>query len=128
MEITTEMIARQCHEANRAWCENCGDKSQKTCDEATPEQRESCIKGVEFRLANLSAPASAQHEAWMVDKLDKGWKYGKTKSEAKKTHPCLVPFSELPFEQKVKDGIFSATVKTFAAIRASQVTVNTTKP
>lgn len=122
------MIARVCHEANRAWCEANGDKTQKTWDEATSDQRESCIKGVEFRLANLSAPASAQHEAWMADKIAKGWKHGNTKSEVKKTHPCLVPYKELPFEQKVKDGIFTATVKTFAAIRASQSIVNSTKP
>ena len=35
-----------------------------------------------------------------------GWVYGPTKDAATKTHPCCVPYTELPPIQKVKDAYF----------------------
>jgi len=31
--------------------------------------------------------------------------------QKKKEHPCFIPFSELPVEQKAKDHLFTGTVK-----------------
>ncbi|HEY0832852.1 MAG TPA: RyR domain-containing protein, partial [Azospirillum sp.] len=89
-------IARVCHEVNRALCVAFGDLSQKPWDEAESWQRESAIRGVEFALANPDAPPSAQHDAWMADKLADGWVYGEVKDPAAKTHPCIVPYDQLP--------------------------------
>ena len=91
-----EEIARVCHEANRAWCEVNGDHSQRDCQSADPWQRESAIERVEFALANPHAPESAQHDAWMADKIRNGWIFGQTKDTAAKTHTSIVPFDELP--------------------------------
>lgn len=101
-----ELIAKVCHEANRAYCEGLKDLSQKPWDDAEPWQRESAIKGVLFAIANPTAPASAQHDAWLADKLKDGWKYGSVKLPAKKEHPCCVPYDQLPEEQKRKDSLF----------------------
>jgi hypothetical protein len=103
-------IAKVCHEANRSWCESNGDYSQKEWDKAEQWQRESAIKGVEFRLNNPDAPESGQHDAWSKDKLEAGWVYGPLKDADKKTHPCLVPFHELPAFQQKKDKLFCAIV------------------
>jgi hypothetical protein len=108
MEI--ENIARVCHQANKAWCEASGDLSQKDWDDAEEWQRDSARKGVEFRLANPNAPDSAQHDAWMKDKIAGGWKFGEVKDSQAKTHPCLVPFESLPEFQRKKDTLFSAIV------------------
>jgi hypothetical protein len=105
-----EKIAFVCHEVNRAYCRTLGDQSQKPWNEAEPWQRESAIKGVEFRLAHLSAPPSAQHDAWTADKLADGWKFGPVKDAEKKEHPCLVPFDQLPAEQQAKDFLFGYVV------------------
>lgn len=105
-----ETIARVCHEVNRAICEASGDHSQKPWDDAEEWQRASAKRGVEFALGNPHAPASAQHEAWMADKVSEGWIFGDVKDAATKTHPCLVPYDELPFEQRVKDYAFRAVV------------------
>lgn len=105
-----EMIARVCHEANRAWCVENGDTSQKPWGDAEPWQRDSAIKGVQFALANPDAPASAQHDAWSADKLAAGWRYGEVKDADAKTHPCLVPFDQLPHHQQAKDRLFKAIV------------------
>lgn len=103
-------IARVCHEVNRAVCEAAGDTSQKRWDDAEQWQRDSAHRGVEFALANPNAAADAQHNAWMADKLNNGWVYGPSKDATIKTHPCLVPYDELPFEQRVKDHTFRAVV------------------
>lgn len=114
-EATIEQIARVCHEANRGWCEASGDLSQKSWDAAEPWQRESAIAGVRYALANPDAPDSAQHDAWSADKLRDGWVYGATKDAVAKTHPCLVPFEELPYQQQAKDRLFKAVVRALAA-------------
>jgi len=46
----------------------------------------------------------------MKEKVDTGWVYGKLKDGDKKTHPCIVPFDELPEYQKKKDMLFCAIV------------------
>lgn len=109
--MTNEHIAQVCHEANRAYCEVIGDNSQKPWGEAEQWQRASAIRGVEFKLNNLEAPASAQHEAWLRDKVGDGWKYGPLKDPAKKEHPCIVPYGNLPLQQRAKDALFIAVVE-----------------
>ena len=103
-------IARVCHQANKAWCEECNDFTQKSWEEAEQWQQDSAINGVKFRLENPDAPASAMHDNWSKEKLADGWVYGETKDIEKKTHPCLVPFEELPKFQQKKDKLFSAIV------------------
>jgi len=109
-----EKIARVCHEVNRAICEAAGDHSQKPWGAAEEWQRASAIKGVYFALFNPDAPASAQHDAWTADKIADGWVYGPVKDADAKTHHCLVPYEDLPFEQRVKDHTFRAVVAALA--------------
>lgn len=104
--ISNTHIALICHEANRLFCRVTGDWSQKHWDDAEQWQRDSALKGVEFAIANPDAPASAQHDAWMQDKLDDGWVYGPVKDAALKTHPCIIPYDGLPLEQRMKDHLF----------------------
>lgn len=108
--MTVEQIAKVCHEANKAYCESIGDNSQKSWDEAEQWQRESAVKGVQYRLDNPDAPQSAQHDSWMADKVNDGWVYGEVKDAAAKTHPCIVAYDQLPDEQKKKDALFQAVV------------------
>lgn len=109
-QAITEEIAKVCHEANRAYCQALGDHSQPAWDEAPPWQRNSAMNGVRFHVENPEAGPEASHVNWMKEKLDDGWVYGETKDESVKTHPCLVPFHELPVEQQAKDYIFRAIV------------------
>lgn len=46
----------------------------------------------------------------MKEKIEDGWVYGDEKDTEKKTHPCLVPYEELPEFQKKKDALFQAIV------------------
>ena len=111
--MNMNQIARVCHEANRAYCESIGDFTQKPWEEAERWQQASAEKGVEFALANPNAAASAQHEAWLSDKVREGWKLGPVKDATKKEHPCMVPYKDLPLEQRIKYHLFKAVVRAF---------------
>lgn len=110
MENKVIYIAKACHEANRVWCQANGDDTQQHWNKAEQWQRDSAIAGVEFRLGYPEAEEDAQHNAWMQDKIIDGWVYGDTKDAEKKTHPCIVPFEELPEFQQKKDRLFCAIV------------------
>lgn len=109
-EDLVDLIACVCHEANRAYCQTLGDDSQKPWGEAPEWQRESVRKGVRLHIFNDSVPVAESHESWMKEKEETGWTYGPNKDEDKKTHPCMVPFDDLPVEHKAKDYIFRAIV------------------
>jgi hypothetical protein len=111
-EQKIEICARAAHEANHGYCRAIGDGSQTDWDAAPYWQRESCRKGVAGALAGNTP--EKQHEAWMADKLAGGWVYGPVKDPEKLTHPCLVPYAELPPEQRVKDAIYVAVVRATA--------------
>jgi hypothetical protein len=104
--LIIEDIAHVCHEANRAFCAALGDFSQASWVLAPNWQKLSAITGVEFCRDNPNAPASANHENWLAQKVAEGWVYGPEKDAVSKTHPCCVPYEELPAEQQAKDVLF----------------------
>lgn len=115
--MNIEQVARICHDANRSYCLTLNDTSQPTWDYAPQWQRDSAIAGVNFHLQFLKSgerpDPSASHESWLEQKEQDGWKYGPVKDADKKEHPCCVPYTQLPFEQRVKDYIFCAIVEAF---------------
>lgn len=114
-EVPEEMICRACHEANRALTGYIGDVPvQPRWDDAPEEMKRSTLNGVRWRLANLDAPASAQHDEWMRSKLADGWKHGLMKDVEKKTHPALIPYNQLRDDVKLKDVVFAAIVRSLA--------------
>ncbi len=112
-EKQIEAIARACHEANRSWCLLHGDMSQPSWGMAPAWQRSSARKGVRGALDGNTPEQS--HECWLEEKEATGWVYGQVKDPEAKTHPCMVPYAELPPEQRAKDHLFTGTVQLFAA-------------
>ena len=43
------------------------------------------------------------HEVWAETRIKQGWTYGEQRNDELKTHPCLVPYEDLPEEEKVYD-------------------------
>lgn len=111
----TVAIASICHEANRQYCKTIGDHTQPLWDDAPEWQKNSAIAGVQFHLLNPEAGPSGSHENWMKDKDADGWVYGEVKDPEAKTHPCMVPYDQLPIEQRMKDYIFTAIVHAMSA-------------
>lgn len=111
-ERKIEICAQGAHEINRVWCLAHGDNSALPWSEAPDWQKQSAKEGV--RVALGGASPQELHESWAADKIKNGWVYGPVKDPNAKTHPCLVPYQDLPKIQKDKDFLFSATVKALA--------------
>lgn len=43
------------------------------------------------------------HELWSQERIAQGWRYGPQRDDAKKEHPCLVPYDQLPDSEKEFD-------------------------
>lgn len=43
------------------------------------------------------------HEVWAETRIKQGWTFGEQRNDELKTHPCLVPYEELPEEEKDYD-------------------------
>ncbi len=109
-ESSLTLIARIAHEVNRVYCEAMGDVSQPAWDDAPDWQRASAINSVQFHLANPDATPEQSHENWLKEKQEQGWVHGKVKDPEKKTHPCILPYSWLPLDQRIKDYLFRTVV------------------
>ena len=107
-----EWIANVCHEINRAYCAAIGDTSQPSWEETEKWHRESVIYGVKSVIARPDTTPEDSHANWLSHKEADGWAYGPKKDPALKQHPCMVPYDQLPAEQRVKDHLFIAVVRT----------------
>ena len=108
--LSNEQIAQLCHEANKAYCESIGDMSQPEWEDAPQWQKDSAILGVESVIANPKTTPEQSHISWLNHKQSEGWVYGPEKDPAAKTHPCMVPYEQLPTSQRIKDYIFITVV------------------
>ena len=107
--FTYEQIAEVCHEANRTLRGLLGEEPGPTWADADDALRESAVIGVRARAVE-GLEGEALHERWCETKVTQGWVYGTTKDTETKTHPCLVPYRDLPLEQRAKDYLFAAIV------------------
>lgn len=51
----------------------------------------------------VEAMAKNVHEVWAESRISQGWTYGPERNDALKTHPCLVPYEDLPEVEKAYD-------------------------
>ena len=56
------------------------------------------LKLIELLSANV-------HEVWAEKRLEDGWRYGPSRDDAAKAHPCLVPYEALPDSEKAYDRV-----------------------
>lgn len=54
-----------------------------------------------LKLADMLAKNT--HEVWAKNRISEGWTYGKERNDKIKTTPCLVPYEELPENEKSYD-------------------------
>ncbi len=47
--------------------------------------------------------AAGVHDSWAYNRMEQGWRYGKTLERDSKTHPSLVPYEQLPESEKNVD-------------------------
>lgn len=64
-----------------------------TSDVVLPEEMDELVEEM----------AKNVHEVWAETRIKQGWTYGAERNDERKTHPCLVPYEELPEEEKDYD-------------------------
>lgn len=47
--------------------------------------------------------AENAHDVWAAKRIADGWTYGAKRDDDAKTHPCLVPYADLPESEKDYD-------------------------
>ena len=104
------LIAKDCHEANRAYSESNGDYSHKSWEDSPAWQKQSIINGVLFKLRHKHSAPEDQHKQWLKDKQDAGWKYAIAYDDKKKQHPGMCSYNLLPPVESAKYLIFVSIV------------------
>ena len=60
--------------------------------------------------------AEHTHDIWARQRLTDGWAFGPKRNDAKKQHPCLVSYEDLPEDERIYDR--HAATETLKAIIA----------
>lgn len=57
--------------------------------------------------ADLERLAQLEHRRWCADRINHGWSYAPSRDDARRLHPCLVPWEALsePERQKDRNGV-----------------------
>lgn len=61
-----------------------------TCDITLPNELEDLVEEMSRNV----------HEVWAEGRINQGWSYGEQRDDELKTHPCLVPYEQLPESEK----------------------------
>ena len=54
-------------------------------------------------MALAEAISKNVHEVWAQNRIREGWTYGPVRDDQKRQTPCLVPYDQLPEEEKAYD-------------------------
>lgn len=60
-------------------------------------------KPFEFTSEEMEKLAKMEHIRWMNEKIDHDWKYGPERDDTNRIHNCLIPWGDLPEDEKEKD-------------------------
>jgi len=105
-----EDIARLVVNTNADYSLALGEQAVTYWDATSPEVRASIIRGIISALRYDPTPAQ-NHQNFIDDRTKEGWTYGPEKNAEAKTHPDMIPFEQLPADQKAKNFIFLSLVK-----------------
>lgn len=62
------------------------------------------------------------HEVWAATRIAQGWTYGPERNDAARKHPCLVPYDQLPEEEKAYDRATSQETLKFIMLNGFEIT------
>lgn len=96
-----EQLAEQYQAANRDQAAHVGRKLAAIGCVLSP--RRSGDRPFAFRHGEVERLAQLEHRRWMAERLRAGWSPGRVRDDAARRHPALVPWPELPEEERDKD-------------------------
>ena len=87
-----DVLSRK-YDLKSRWATSYNDEPSHPLDANLPDALEPLVE----------AMAENVHNVWMQGRLAQGWTWGTERSDLRKEHPCLVPYQELPDEEKEYD-------------------------
>ena len=70
----------------------------------TPQSLDTSKVSLPLELTEMTELlAKNTHDVWAQQRIAEGWQYGTERNDKKKLHPCLVPYEELPENEKEYD-------------------------
>lgn len=113
ISLNVERIARIVHAMLNAYSGLVGLATVSETDDYDAAAKSSTEQAVQLVLQNPEITAEALHQHWVESKKNEGWVYGEAKDSQAKTHPCLVDWSELSKEHRIKDEFFISIVASY---------------
>lgn len=89
--------------------------AQSLFDESQRQRRIAAMQ----ECAAQSTGDAERHDSWMAMHHESGWVYGEQFDPAKKTHPNLLPWNELPPSTRSKARIFDIIAKAAAELASA---------
>ena len=114
-EAMCAIIAQVVQAANRQYVEAIGGRAVNPGWEQLPEeQKQSLMKAIRTTVMTPKT-LEQSHEDWCLAREAQGYTRGNYVDHVRKTHPNLVRFNELPFEEQFKDALFLGITSIFAS-------------
>jgi hypothetical protein len=108
------LVAKTCHEVNRAFCrEVLMDHSHLPWEQTPQSLKDSIFSGVLAHFEDPELTPEESHRKWMEYKSAEGWTFGNNKDADAKTHPCMLPYDQLHKHDRAKDHLFASVCKSF---------------
>lgn len=103
-------MAQVAVEVDRCVCHAAGVDLPKPWSDMSEDEKGHVIAAVvAFKQDPLCTPESL-HEEWVRGMTADGWSFGEM-DDVKKTHPLLLPYSEMPMLQVLRDALFLSSVR-----------------
>lgn len=109
--VLLHKICEDTHEVIRTYSRTHNEYTALPWKQVDLNDKLSLLKDVIEVMNNPEKTPREAHETWMNNKLADGWVFGREKSVKGKTHPCLVPYDELPEYQRFKDDLFLQCIR-----------------
>lgn len=107
------LLAEACHEAVKIVSEQILSEDKKEWKLISSEDKSRLINAIRRTIDEKITDPAVAHGNWIVDMEKDGWKQGEEFSNENKTHPCMVPYDQLPTGQQTKDYIYLSILKPF---------------
>jgi hypothetical protein len=102
--VPWEELPPELQRGNREQAQDVGRKLASIRCLLTPLRQ--TVEPFAFRPEEIERLAESEHARWATERRGNGWRHGVLRDDPNKVHPALVPWPELPEDERDKDRFF----------------------